>query len=517
MKTQCSLEEGVVRGRRGFSAVPAVKWIGLSLVLWGFAAVPAQGSDDPVARAMKLLEQRYYGQAAAALRTALPALDPGRQGAAHLTLGMIYQRTAELHRELHQASLAVNADYLKRLDTARGGSRSRVAGLYYGELLLETGKPDMAAREIEQFLATGGVDEKQRTAGKISLGIAALRSGDRQKAERLWSEAPGSDPEALAMLAAAYSEAGMNDKNPLALADKSLAQAKKGKGGPGMRLLASVVPVYVKAGRIDQAISLVSEFDLKSYSYKEVLGRSKVIYFYEYSLLRSLSNLYLQAAIASFERAVQDPKVRDTASYYLGAAYSMAGDIDQSTKALTTFIASPQMPQQFKDRAAARQAANHYEKGKQLDAVSIWDELSDRKPIDPDLFAEILFACSRLQVDCPKVLKKAVAAAEDGEGRRYATLNIALGRYYLGKKDLGRAVTHMEAGRDKSNKNKIESNDPAMFVNLAGAYFRTKQFSEALEIYFEMSKQFPEVRQIQEAMQGIYSMEHKSAGDVKIL
>jgi hypothetical protein len=31
-----------------------------------------------------------------------------------------------------------------------------------------------------------------------------------------------------------------------------------------------------------------------------------------------------------------------------------------------------------------------------------------------------------------------------------------------------------------------------------------------------MSKQFPEVRQIQEAMQGIYSMEHKSAGDVKI-
>jgi pentatricopeptide repeat protein len=74
----------------------------------------------------------------------------------------------------------------------------------------------------------------------------------------------------------------------------------------------------------------------------------------------------------------------------------------------------------------------------------------------------------------------------------------------------------MEAGRDKSNKNKIESNDPLMLVSLAEAYYRTKKFSEALEIYFEMSKQFPEVRQIQEAMQGIYSMEHKSAGDVKI-
>ena len=74
----------------------------------------------------------------------------------------------------------------------------------------------------------------------------------------------------------------------------------------------------------------------------------------------------------------------------------------------------------------------------------------------------------------------------------------------------------MEAGRDKANKNKIEMNDPVMLVGLAEAYYHNKKFSENLEIYFELSKQFPAVRQIQEAMQGIYSMEHQSAGDVKI-
>ena len=74
----------------------------------------------------------------------------------------------------------------------------------------------------------------------------------------------------------------------------------------------------------------------------------------------------------------------------------------------------------------------------------------------------------------------------------------------------------MEAGRDKSNKNRIEYNDPLMLVNLAQIYYRTKKFSEALEIYFEISKQFPAVRQIQVAMQGVYSMEQKSAGDAKI-
>jgi len=43
-----------------------------------------------------------------------------------------------------------------------------------------------------------------------------------------------------------------------------------------------------------------------------------------------------------------------------------------------------------------------------------------------------------------------------------------------------------------------------MLVNLAAAYYRGRQFSEGLEIYFEMSKHYPVVRRIQDAMQGMY-------------
>ena len=97
-----------------------------------------------------------------------------------------------------------------------------------------------------------------------------------------------------------------------------------------------------------------------------------------------------------------------------------------------------------------------------------------------------------------------------------ASLHFALGRHFLRKQDSAAALSHMEAGRDKSHKNKIEANEPAMLVTLADLYYRTKKFSESLEIYFEMGKQFPAVRQIQEALQGIYSMEHQSAGDAKL-
>jgi tetratricopeptide (TPR) repeat protein len=128
-----------------------------------------------------------------------------------------------------------------------------------------------------------------------------------------------------------------------------------------------------------------------------------------------------------------------------------------------------------------------------------------------------VLGCAYVQAQCAKVLARAGQVAEAGDGRRYQRLNFALGSYHLRKKDYARAIAYMEAGRDKSNKNKIEANDPEMLAGLAEAYYRTKKFSEGLEIFFEMSQEFPVVRQIQEAVQGVYSMEQRSAGDVRIL
>jgi len=229
-----------------------------------------------------------------------------------------------------------------------------------------------------------------------------------------------------------------------------------------------------------------------------------------------MATLYGQASNTYLEKAVADPKVKDAAEFYLAEAYALSGSIDQSARTAASFIATAQMPQQYKDLIRVWQGSNLYQKNRVPEAMNEWEELSRKQPEAPDLLAEILFACSRLKAECPKIVQRGASAIEAGEGKKFSTLNIAMGEYYLGKLDTSKAVAYLEAGRDKGNKNKIESNDPVMLLSLADAYFRTKKFSEALEIYFEMSKQFPEVRQIQEAMQGIYAMEHKSAGDVKI-
>jgi tetratricopeptide (TPR) repeat protein len=482
------------------------------------ASLPAVAfsAEDPVAQAMKLFEKRHYGEAAGMLRAQLSSLEQGKEGAAYLTLGMIYLKNAELHRELQQVTAAVSTDYLKKLTSLKGKGRSRFADLYLGEALLEAGKPDQASAPLEQFIASEGIEPRSTAIAKAALGLSYYLRDNKQKAEELWGGVDTADPELKSALAAAYSKAGLVEKNPVILADESLSQAKKSGKGIPTRLLKNVLSVYAKAGLTEKGLALVNSSDLKTFSYREVVSRTKVINFYDLSLLGDMSAIYLQASIAALEKALTDAKLRTTVNYYLGEAYSLSGNVEQSMKTTAAFISSSQMPQQYRDKAMARQGANQYLRGRQFEALGVWDELSRKQPEDPEVLAEVLIACSGIKVDCPKPAKKAAASVESGEGRKISPLNIALGKYYLGKKDYARAASYMEAGRDKSNKNKIESNNPGMLVNLAEAYYRTKKFSEALEIYFEMSKQFPEVRQIQEAMQGIYSMEHKSAGDVKI-
>jgi len=487
----------------------------LSIIL--ITAAQASAADDVVTRAMKLYEKRHYVEAANVLREDSASLDQGKKGAANLALGMIYFKNAMLHRELYHAAVGASQDHLKKLSAARGKDRSRFVDLYFGQALVESGKTRAAATYLEKFSANGGAGPRYRAIAKVSLGLGYYQNNESKKASELWRGIDVSDPEVKAELAAAFSKAGLVDKKPFLIAEGILSEMKTSGKPLSMRMVKNLVAIYARGpGLTEKGLDLLTRSDLKAFSYREALGKSKVIHFYDLSLLDDMATLYGQASLAYLERAAADTKVKEAATFYLSQAYGLFGSIEESSKIAATFIATSGMPYSYKDRIRVWQGANLYVKNRPIDAGAVWDELMQKKPEDPELLAEILFACSRIKMEYPKALHKAAAMVEAGEGKRFSQLNVAIGKYYLDRSDLARAISHLEAGRDKSNKNKIESNDPILLVSLAEAYYRTKKFSEALEIYFEMSKQFLEVRQIQEAIQGVYAMEHKGAGDVKI-
>lgn len=483
-----------------------------------FLSNPLYAADDPLDHGMELYKEHRYEEAAGLLHSYLSSVKPGKEGAAYLSIGMVYLKNAQLYQELYHTSLSVHLDYFKMLSAVKGESKSRFVKLYMGEVLLEAGEADEAASCFKAFIAEGdtkSIKPRYKAIANVGLGISYYLQGKKQKADNLWSGMKGSDPEILSELAAAYYKSGLMDRDPSAMCERSLALLKEAGKEPSMRVIKNIIGVYAGLGHIEKGFDLLKDIDTRMFSHEEASIKNRVIRFYDPALLNNLSILYRKASMVYLGKAAHYDKVRDAAQYYLGEAYAICGDVNRSLELIDSFMLNAKMPQAYKDRAKVMQAEHLYQKGREAEAINMMKALS-QETNDPSLLAEILFACGRLKIETPEIIAKASALADTGEGRIFSVLNYALGKYYLWRNDHEKALFYMEAGRDKSNKNRIKYNDPLMLVNLAEAYYRTKQFSEALEIYFEMSNHFPAVRQIQVAMQGVYSMEHKSAGDVKI-
>ena len=463
------------------------------LASFAFVASAAAAGDDSVNVALKLYEKRRYEQAARVLEG---AADAGAQG--QLVLGMIYLRQANLHEAFARTATAVQLDYLDKLTKAGGEARSRYARLYLAEALAARGDAREAARHFERVRTDPGVDAHHRALASIGLGA---------------SRAQG-DADALEVRLAKAAQRAAEPKALKALADS--ASATRNLSPRARRYL---IEIYLSIGAPEQALAVVRATELGAASYVETFkaakGTAKSIAFYDLALLTDLARLYRELARRRLEQAAADARVRPTAEYYLAEALSGLGETAAAAEMARAFLARAQAPALYRGRAQARLALIDYRQGRKEEAERAWSAMGESG--DAELAAAAVLACAEAQAPCAKLLARAAQAAEAGEARRTRALNLALGSYHLRSNDYLRAIAYMEAGRDKSNKNKIEANDPEALAGLAEAYYRTKKFSEGLEIFFEMSQEFAVVRQIQEALQGVYSMEQRAAGDVRIL
>lgn len=493
----------------------ALRRIGLLLCAFAAVAAPARGAEDPASLGAKLLEKRHYAAAIAVLRPVAGSARPGAGGKPLLTLGVAYVRNAELHRALHRTAVAVRLDYLKRLSAERGARHSAVAALSMGETLLAAGRPREAKSQLERYVANAGKKTADGAIAAIDLALCRHRMGGVKEAKAMLAGVNAADPEVRAELAAAHARLG--DGNAASAPVEALADLRRAGGKPSVRALKNVALVCARAGQTERGIDLIADMDLAAFSREETLGKNTTIRFYDPFLLDDLATLYLSAGIAVLERAASDPAVRDAAQYSLGEAYALSGSPEASAKALDAVAASARMPAGYKDRAAARQAGNRYAAGRKAEALRTWEDFSRKTPADPDLLAEVVAACDRAGAPCDGVVGRAAAAADAGEGKRFRGLRFALGRHFLARGQSAVALGQLEAARDKGNKNKVEANDPGLLADLAEGYYRTRKYSEAQEILFELGKHFRAVRQIQDALQGIYAREQKSPGDVRIL
>jgi tetratricopeptide (TPR) repeat protein len=474
-------------------------------------------ADDPLKRGMTLYKKHRYEDALKVLPTDAAAVKPNRQPKIFLSLGMICLENAKLYRELYQVSLSVNLDYLTRLITQKNQFESHLAKLYLGKTLLKSGELSESAAFFDKFLTENNANPKDKQIAQIGLGNVYYLKGKHDRANRYWSKLNTNDPETMSALASAYSSAGVSGKEPLTMSKNALDLLQAAGKQPPIQVINNTVDVYTREGRIAESFQLLKHADLRAYFHEETLVKNKVIRFYDPALLMNLSRHYAKAGIEYLQKArgTTDKKIRMLSSHYLSEGYELFGSAEQTRQVVEEMMSSGRLPPRLDNRARIRQAVVLYLRGDRDSAEKQLSTLLKSKS-DPDLTAELLMACVNHKINYSPAVIAASTLAQRGEGKQFAKLNFALGKYYLWKKDFMKAVTYMEAARDKSNKNRIEYNNPLMLTCLAEAYYHSRNFSEALEIFFEMSKQYPAVRQIQVAMQGVYSMEQQSAGDAKI-
>lgn len=490
------------------------------MLLYTLAGLFLSGSlmaaDDPTSRALKLYEQHHYEEASRLLGSEYAGLGDKSQFGANLELGMIELGNAKLYQGLYQTALKIELDYLKQLGKQKTGAASHLVEFYLGKALLQGDKPAEALSHLQRYIAFTGSKQPEVAFAQIELGLAYSRQKKTAQATAIWSKLDIRKPEIKAALAGAYAVSGMQKYKPSDMADAALGEAKRQNYSPTSAMLRNLLRAYTHSGSTEKALALLNANEYKEASNVEQLGASKSISFYDLSLLEDMSAAYLEAAVMHFKSAGRDQKTSSRASYFLTDAYLMQGNLDAAMHAATDFLTQQNMPESYRDSARIFQASTQYKAGLRNEAIANWQMLAEKASDSPMVLAEIISACAYTGANCAKPENIALAVVEKGEGKKYYPLVAALGKYYLQQSDYSKAILYMEAGRDKANKNKIEANDPLMLVALAEAYYRKKNYSENLEIYFELSKQFPVVRQIQEAMQGIYSMQQKSAGEVKI-
>jgi len=465
-------------------------------------------AEDGVSRGMKFCEQRHYEQAITLLRPL--ASGNGATASARLALGIAYLRNAELHERLQRVALLVYPDYLQRLAREQE-ERSTFVNLFLGESLLENGKPKEAAAYLQRFIASDQVPLSYTLQAQLDLGLCRKLLGDAAAAKVLWQKGSVSnDPEVLARLAAIYVLGKVEGGKPEELCRRAVSSAgSQGRLSP--RLVRNLLLVYGRSGDRARGLALAESAGLKGFSYEEVLGKNKTLYFYEPFLLDDLARLYGEGSKEELTAAASDPRLRSVANLYLAEAELRFGSSAQA-QALAREDA-PELPPAHQKHLALLVALAQLRQGDKAPLTGLLRREGD----DPELLAEALRLQLFLGLDATATSQQATALLSRTPGKKGVTLNSAIGSYWLSKQQPVDALAFLEAGRDKANKNKIAANEPLLLVDLSEAYFRSKKFSEAQEIYFELAKEFPAVRLIQEGMQGIYSREQKSAGDVRIL
>ncbi|MDH5258109.1 MAG: hypothetical protein OEX07_08865 [Gammaproteobacteria bacterium] len=433
-----------------------------------------------------------------------------------LKYSLILNKNYSMYRDVYVKSVENQRVFLESLVDDKGKDRSKVASLFLTEVYIHQKEFQLAKKQLNEFRKTTGVSDSNKDELSIISNIyeawIALATNDIQQYNKVSALMDKHNP--LTLMALDALQIIVNNKSDI---DLNVIKTAEGKYIENNALISSrfanyAIRIYSHRGELEQAIRIMNILDQKTPSYIEEITQFKLINFYEPGLIDSVSSFYYTLSKSLLLRLKADAKYKDMAIYYLSDLELISANKDSAKQYKEEMLQLKRLPKTLASLLSIRQNGHGYLYGKTTRAYQEWEKAVKNAKNDPALGAEAILMCVYLDANCPTIVQVAGLKAENGRSKRFEDLNTNVGRYFLQKKETIKAMRLLENALDRGDAGGILMNDPVLLLNLAEIYRINKRFSESLQIYFSLGKNFPILRQVQDAVQGEYLFRQRSIG-----
>jgi tetratricopeptide (TPR) repeat protein len=494
----------------------------LILLLALFPAFPAYPVPKEIEDALKLNHINHFDEALGVIERALleERIKPDITSA--YTLGRILYRKGEFYREVGALSVLTDLGNFQQIHEREKSPPDEVK-LFLGIGYFFKGRYLDAAGILSQVAGSGKMNREIAGLANTYLGASYYREGEKAKAQEVWKGVKKENPLAYSTLGCLYASLGINPSAGEEMAREALERAG-GAGGAG-RILNTLrvnhAYTLLSVGRFGDAYALAKGVNLDTSVYVYRQDENKEIRFYDPQLLLNYSSILFGEAIKNLEPIVtaSSGELAGFAAYYVAQMYLYLGNLEKSMKYAQKAKKLSVGSSLTMVRASACEAALEILSGRDKKGLKLLEGEADRIHGKPSMLLELVQVVISSGVEYGRV-KDLVSRIESYVGdirwettRRDIALQGELA-FYARRSD--EALYHLEMARDKGNKNKIETNDPNFLLTLSYVYFTKELFPESLEILFSLGKKFTGLRQLQDAVQSVYSYKQKGSGEALI-
>jgi len=488
----------------------------LKLIVFGLILSPTLTyAEVDIKQAMSFYKEQKYDHAVKIILRNASELKSSSV-VTKLKTALIFSKNLKLYQDIYIKSKINQQTYLNTLVNEDNKQSSHYAKLYLAEVLILNNDLEKAKLLLEEFSASIPATNTYYQIAELYAAWIAYLDHNKAKYDSIIQNIDRTNP--ILELGVHFLEVLLTGKTKdisgkISKNEKNFIQNNEFVSS---RFANYAMRHYLSQNNQLKAAEILKRLDQRRPSLVEKLSETKIIRFYDVTLIDTVAELYYAMSKSLLEDVSKDKKYHDLAIFYLSELDLVRLHKDSAKKYWKAVDKLRRLPKNISTLTEIRSTTHGYLIGQTTRAFQAWQDAVNNFKNDPSQSADAVLMCLYLDAKCPKIVQTAQLSAENGRSKRFEALSTNVGRYFLSRNHNAKALRLLENAMDRSNTNSMLANEAILLLNYADALRLNKNFADSLQIYFSLGENFPIMRQIQDAVQSEYLFRQRSSGTTNV-